>query len=102
MEKLHLVPQGTFAVGETLKEAAVALVKGGQTKVRSYMCTNPILIFVETPFSSSLQWLSSSPGSQRNFKACILINLCLTAVHPSRYFIINILIYLPMSPRIIF
>jgi len=33
MEKLHLVPQGTFAVGETLKEAAVALVKGGQTKL---------------------------------------------------------------------
>jgi len=33
LEKLHLVPQGTFAVCETLKEAAVALVKGGRTKL---------------------------------------------------------------------
>ena len=39
LEKLHLVPQGTFAVCETLKEAAVALVKGGRTKVRPSRCT---------------------------------------------------------------
>lgn len=34
MQKFRMVPQGTFEVGETLKAAAVALTKGGQTKVR--------------------------------------------------------------------
>lgn len=33
LQLLHLVPKGTFEVGETLKEAAVALVAGGQQKV---------------------------------------------------------------------
>lgn len=33
MEQIRLVPKGTHDVGETLKAAAAALVKGGQTKV---------------------------------------------------------------------
>jgi sterol 24-C-methyltransferase len=33
MEMLNLLPKGTYDVGESLKVAADALVKGGQTKV---------------------------------------------------------------------
>lgn len=33
MQLLRLVPQGTWEVGETLKAAGEALVRGGQTKV---------------------------------------------------------------------
>ncbi len=33
LEKLRLVPKGTYNVGEDLKTAAFALVKGGQTKL---------------------------------------------------------------------
>lgn len=34
MQLLHLVPKGTFEVGETLRQAGAALVAGGQKKVR--------------------------------------------------------------------
>ena len=34
MQLLRFVPQGTYEVGETLREASVALVSGGQKKVR--------------------------------------------------------------------
>jgi sterol 24-C-methyltransferase len=33
MEKLRLVPKGTFDIGESLKVAGNALVEGGQTKL---------------------------------------------------------------------
>lgn len=33
MEKLGLVPKGTYDVGESLIKAQLALVKGGQTKL---------------------------------------------------------------------
>lgn len=33
MEKFHLVPKGTFDIGESLKVAGNALVEGGQTKL---------------------------------------------------------------------
>jgi hypothetical protein len=39
MEILGLLPKGTWEVGEALKVAADALVKGGQTKVRTRFCT---------------------------------------------------------------
>jgi sterol 24-C-methyltransferase len=39
MEFVGLLPKGTWEVGETLKIAEAALVKGGQTKVRdSILC----------------------------------------------------------------
>lgn len=36
LEKVGVVPKGTWEVGETLKMAAAALVEGGQKKVRSH------------------------------------------------------------------
>lgn len=36
LEKLGIAPKGTFAVGESLKIAANALVAGGQQKVRNF------------------------------------------------------------------
>ncbi|KAG8947521.1 Delta(24)-sterol C-methyltransferase [Tulasnella sp. 424] len=45
LEKFGLVPQGTWAVGETLKVAAKALVDGGRTKLFTpmllYVCRKP-------------------------------------------------------------
>ncbi|KAF8306033.1 delta-sterol C-methyltransferase [Clavulina sp. PMI_390] len=41
IQLLHLVPQGTYEVGETLKAAGAALVKGGQTKLFT-----PMALFV--------------------------------------------------------
>lgn len=34
LEKVGLVPKGTFEVGESLRKASAALVEGGQQKVR--------------------------------------------------------------------
>ncbi|KAG8843146.1 Delta(24)-sterol C-methyltransferase [Tulasnella sp. 330] len=34
LEKIGVVPKGTWAVGETMKQAASALVEGGQKKIR--------------------------------------------------------------------
>lgn len=49
MQLLHLVPQGTYEVGETLKQAAAALVLGGQTKLFT-----PMALFVaRKPATSS-------------------------------------------------
>ena len=38
LEKVGLVPKGTFEVGETLRLASAALVEGGQQKVRLPLC----------------------------------------------------------------
>lgn len=41
MEKLHMVPKGTYQIGEDLKVAGNALVLGGQTKLFT-----PMLLWV--------------------------------------------------------
>ncbi len=37
MEKLRMVPKGTFDIGESLKVAGNALVEGGQTKLFTWV-----------------------------------------------------------------
>jgi hypothetical protein len=51
VETLRLVPQGTWAVGETLKIAQRNLVRGGQEKVSCEPCFFPA-VFLSSRFSS--------------------------------------------------
>lgn len=65
MQLLHLVPQGTWEVGETLKAAAEALVRGGQTKVSFEPSRfRAGSMFTSLLFSCLPQWHSLSPENQ--------------------------------------
>ena len=63
LEQLGIVPKGTHEVGESLKVAGVALVKGGQTKVRILIWPSD---FKLTRFiSSSLRCTLRSVGNPK-------------------------------------
>lgn len=62
MQLLHLVPQGTFEVGETLKEAAKALVAGGQQKVsRTFLSSESILTTLNQLFTPMALFVARKP-----------------------------------------
>lgn len=66
LEKVGLVPEGTWAVGETMKVAAKALVDGGRTKVSSCLSSpfSLLLTCASVRFrSSSLRCCSMSAAS---------------------------------------
>lgn len=63
LEAVGLVPKGTWEVGETLKTAADALVKGGQLKVRLRSQRVGVLLIRIRSYSRRCTW--SLPASRR-------------------------------------
>ena len=73
MQLLRLVPQGTWEVGETLKAAGEALVRGGQTKVSIGLFRFRSGSLFMLCYSFSPQWHSSLPENRHRRSKCHIL-----------------------------